>query len=105
MTTFFRALLTSELETIFDNAPLAPNALAHGRVQEAYLRATASGSSSQGSGSSGSQENRRVPEKDDDCPICYETMYNVALNKLTFCDQCGNALHNECFQQCMSAHH
>ncbi|KAJ7673593.1 hypothetical protein B0H17DRAFT_1161807 [Mycena rosella] len=35
-----KALLTTELETIFENAPLAPNALAHPRICEAYARAT-----------------------------------------------------------------
>jgi hypothetical protein len=29
-----------------------------------------------------------------------ETMGGVEPKKLTFCDECGNALHTECFQQC-----
>ena len=48
---------------------------------------------------------KRVPEEGDDCPICYESMYNVDAKKLIFCDVCGNALHTECFQQCTSYDH
>src|SRR6266545_2662370 len=35
----FRALLTSELEQIFAEARLAPNAHAHARIREVYARA------------------------------------------------------------------
>lgn len=45
------------------------------------------------------QKNKRIPKEDDDCPICYESMFKVDVKSLTFCVQCGNALHNECFQQ------
>ncbi|KAI0274748.1 hypothetical protein BC834DRAFT_9703 [Gloeopeniophorella convolvens] len=92
-----KALLSSELQSIFKAAPLAPNALAHDRVREAYARAT--GRPDQLGSSSSSSTNRRIPGPEDDCPICYETMHRVAENKLEFCKECGNALHMECFQQ------
>ncbi|KAH8099574.1 hypothetical protein BXZ70DRAFT_894818 [Cristinia sonorae] len=94
-----KALLTSELEEIFANAPLAPAALANARVRDAYAKAT---------GKSGSQNiaaegKKRIPEKDDDCPVCYETLFEVKESKMTFCDTCGNGLHKECFQQWVKA--
>ncbi|KAI0320361.1 hypothetical protein OF83DRAFT_1053226 [Amylostereum chailletii] len=91
-----KALLTSELETVFAKAPLAPNALAHARVREAYARATGK---TPAASSSKDTEKRRLPGPDDDCPICYEGMHGLDTKKLTFCDQCGNGLHTECFQQ------
>ncbi|KAH9946354.1 uncharacterized protein BXZ73DRAFT_95853 [Epithele typhae] len=56
-----KALLTSELEEIFANAPAAPGATAHARVREAYANATGKqvGSTSQDAGK------RRMPAKDD----------------------------------------
>ncbi|KAF8621325.1 hypothetical protein AX15_007863 [Amanita polypyramis BW_CC] len=95
-----KALLSSELEEIFGQAPLAPNCVAHQQVREALAR-------SKGQepvlGSSSSQTlKKRLPTEDDNCPICYETMYEVPENALYFCDVCGNALHNECWKQCES---
>ena len=46
--------------------------------------------------------NKRIPGPDDDCPICYDGMHGVAEASLVFCEECGNALHKECFQQCES---
>ncbi|KAI8989640.1 hypothetical protein BD414DRAFT_438713 [Trametes punicea] len=90
-----KALLTSELEDIFSHAPRAPAAVAHDRIRSAYARATGKevASAAQQSGK------RRLPGEDDDCPICYENMYGVAEEFLTFCQECGNGLHLECFQQ------
>ncbi|KAH9952030.1 hypothetical protein B0H21DRAFT_10402 [Amylocystis lapponica] len=90
-----KALLTSELEDIFSHAPLAPNAVAHERVRDAYARATGKAVSKAAS----AKQNKRVPGPEDDCPICYENMHGVNENTLTFCDECGNGLHKECFQQ------
>ncbi|KAI0067800.1 hypothetical protein BV25DRAFT_1819238 [Artomyces pyxidatus] len=89
-----KALLTSELETIFADAPPAPNAVANARVRDAYARATGKAPAA-----SSSSSKKRIPGADDDCPICYEGMAGVAEKKLTFCEECGNALHTECFQQ------
>ena len=92
-----RALLTSELEAIFAQAPNAPNALANRRVVEAFNQATGQASSSN---TAETPKNRRMPGADDDCPVCYESMHDVDVKTLTFCKECGNALHNECFRQC-----
>ncbi|KAJ7452852.1 hypothetical protein FB451DRAFT_676023 [Mycena latifolia] len=92
-----KALLTSELETIFENAPLAPNALAHPRIREAYARAT--GKAPAPSTPESSAPKKRLPGEDDDCPICYDKMHGAAPGALTFCETCGNAVHGECFAQ------
>ncbi|KAL1944646.1 hypothetical protein VTO73DRAFT_3076 [Trametes versicolor] len=90
-----KALLTSELEEIFAEAPQAPAAIAHERIRNAYALATGKAIPS------GSQKGgkKRLPEKEDDCPICYENMHGVAETLLSFCEECGNGLHKECFQQ------
>jgi len=92
-----KALLSSELEEIFRGAPRAPNDVADERVRHAYANATGQASSSQPSSADGAK--KRVPKEGDDCPICYESMHNVADHTLTYCNSCGNALHKECFQQ------
>ena len=102
-----RALLSSELEAIFANAPVAPNSLSHARVQTAYAKAmgrtkAAAEEESQVEKDDGGK--KRIPEEGDDCPICYDSMHNVDIKILTFCDECGNALHAECFQQCTFCH-
>lgn len=94
-----RALLTSELAEIFAHAPLAPNSVAHARVREAYNKAMGKETSMV---DKSDNSKKRIPGLEDECPICYETMYKVDIKKLSFCDECGNGLHNECFQQCMS---
>ncbi|KAF7335749.1 hypothetical protein MVEN_02230600 [Mycena venus] len=97
---FLRALLTSELESIFENAPLAPNALAHPRIREAYARATGktqTPSTPEPEVAAGPK--KRIPGEDDDCPICYDNMYGATEASLTFCEECGNAVHGVCFAQ------
>ncbi|KAF8707331.1 hypothetical protein AX14_013607 [Amanita brunnescens Koide BX004] len=89
-----KALLHSELEEIFAQAPLAPNCVAQQHVREALAKAMG-----QDTGSSSSSNKKRLPTEDDNCPICYETMYGVAENALNFCETCGNALHDECWKQ------
>ncbi|EJD02122.1 uncharacterized protein FOMMEDRAFT_86698 [Fomitiporia mediterranea MF3/22] len=89
-----KALLTSELEEIFRNAPTAPNAMANARIREAYERAAGKKASS-----SEALQNRRVPSEEDDCPVCYENMHGAKETSLVWCEACGNALHKECFQQ------
>ncbi|KAJ2923755.1 hypothetical protein H1R20_g13336, partial [Candolleomyces eurysporus] len=74
ITSFTRALLTSELETIFANAPAAPNAVTNRRVQEVYARATGKASEP---ASATPDSKKKMPEEEDDCPICYETMYQA----------------------------
>ncbi|KAJ3548010.1 hypothetical protein NMY22_g1441 [Coprinellus aureogranulatus] len=91
-----KALLTSELEEIFANAPAAPNAVTNRRVQEAYARATGKANATPVAEPS---SKKRMPQEEDDCPICYESMFKVAEAKLAFCEECGNALHSGCFAQ------
>ncbi|KAF8801681.1 hypothetical protein BYT27DRAFT_7235662 [Phlegmacium glaucopus] len=93
-----KALLTSELETIFAQAPLAPNSIAHAHIREAHARATGKAPAISVVEDAGSK-NKRIPGPDDDCPICYDGMHGVAETLLVFCEECGNALHKECFQQ------
>ncbi|PFH45786.1 hypothetical protein AMATHDRAFT_157849 [Amanita thiersii Skay4041] len=89
-----KALLSTEVEEIFAQAPLAPNSVAHSHVREAHARAI-----SQYTGPSSQSVKKRFPTKDDDCPICYENMHGIPENGLKFCDACGNALHDECWKQ------
>ncbi|KAI9445094.1 hypothetical protein H4582DRAFT_883725 [Lactarius indigo] len=89
-----KALLTGELESIFTNAPLAPGVLAHDGVRNAYASATGKNQTA-----TSSSTKRRVPGPEDDCSICYESMHGESEGRLTFCEECGNALHSECFEQ------
>ncbi|KAL5490068.1 hypothetical protein ACEPAI_4901 [Sanghuangporus weigelae] len=89
-----KALLTSELEEVFRNAPPAPNVMAAAQIRDAYNQATRKASSG-----SSSKQNRRMPSADDSCAICYECMEDANGSSLTWCETCGNALHKECFQQ------
>ncbi|PCH37651.1 hypothetical protein WOLCODRAFT_113901 [Wolfiporia cocos MD-104 SS10] len=90
-----KALLTPELEDVFVHAPPSPAAVTNTRVRDAYAKATGRAPS----GSSGAQGKKRVPGPEDDCPICYENMNGAREATLTFCEECGNGLHKECFQQ------
>jgi len=89
-----KALLASELQSIFGNAPQAPNALAHDNIRKAYARAMGKAPEL-----TPSDSRRRIPGPEDSCPICYESMHGVSQDKLVFCEECGNALHTECFGQ------
>ncbi|KAN0125069.1 hypothetical protein V8E52_001621, partial [Russula decolorans] len=89
-----KALLASELQSIFANARQAPNDLAHDNVREAYERAMGKAPEL-----TPSDSRRRIPGPEDSCPICYECMHGVSQDKLVFCEECGNALHTECFGQ------
>ncbi|KIK07088.1 hypothetical protein K443DRAFT_673661 [Laccaria amethystina LaAM-08-1] len=96
-----KGLLTSELETIFARAPLAPNDVTNPRVREAYDRALGrpSTSTAPAAAPESSAGKKRIPGPEDDCPVCYDGMEGVAEASLVFCDECGNALHQECFAQ------
>jgi len=98
-THYSRALLTNELESVFTKAPEAPNSVTNPRVREAFLRATGQIVESSTAATS---NKKRIPGEEDDCPICYDTMYQITEAALTFCEECGNALHKECYIQCMS---
>ncbi|KAJ3566893.1 hypothetical protein NP233_g6707 [Leucocoprinus birnbaumii] len=91
-----KALITSELESVFAAAPEAPNSVTNPRVRDAFLRATGQVAETS---SAATSNKKRIPGEEDDCPICYDTMYQVAEKSLAFCEECGNALHKECFTQ------
>ncbi|KAG2019600.1 hypothetical protein CC2G_005023 [Coprinopsis cinerea AmutBmut pab1-1] len=92
-----KALLTDELQEIFDNAPAAPNAgVTNARVQEAYLRSIGRAPSQP---ASSQQSKKKTPEEGDDCPICYDTMYRASEAQLVWCEECGNAVHKGCWGQ------
>jgi len=96
-----KALLASELENIFTSAPAAPNAVSNAHIQAAYTRAVGRPDEAErlDSKAEEAKDQRRMPEEGDDCPVCYESMHDVDIKTLTFCEKCGNALHMECFQQ------
>ncbi|KAG6911411.1 hypothetical protein DXG01_016508 [Tephrocybe rancida] len=96
-----KALLTTELETIFAEAPLAPNSLANPRIRDAHARAT--GKAPATTAAAETSNKKRIPGPDDDCPICYDGMHGVNETSLTFCEDCGNALHKQCFEQWRSS--
>jgi hypothetical protein len=96
-----RALLTSELQEIFAHAPPAPNSVVNQRVRDAYARAT--GKASATAEEANPMKKRRAPGLEDDCPICYEGMHGADEKTLIWCETCANAVHKECFTQCM--HH
>lgn len=82
-----RALLTCELQTIFDIAKPNPTVIAPQDIRDAYGVAT------------GSKSKLKTPEKsqakhkkpDDDCAICYEAMEGEEAQLeaiLVWCDTC-----------------
>ena len=93
----FSGLLSSELESIFNNAPTAPRASAK-HIQDAYDRATGKVKKQAESSTTAN----KMPEEGDDCAICYDGMHGQAASALVWCRVCKNALHKECFNQCMS---
>ncbi|KIK52731.1 hypothetical protein GYMLUDRAFT_233301 [Collybiopsis luxurians FD-317 M1] len=106
-----KALLTSELSEIFTNAPPPPQLrgsfIANERVVGAWRKATGRESTSTDATSSAapSDDPRRVPASEDDCPICYDKMNGNGLDLkgldelLEWCDECHNAVHKECWTQ------
>jgi len=102
-----KALLTSELQEIFDNAPAAPHAVQHSVLAKAWERVTGSPSKEskpQSVPDTVPEEcevaptgKRLMPEEDDSCPVCYENIYGEDVNKFTFCtESCGKPIHREC---------
>ncbi|KAI8921619.1 hypothetical protein BC831DRAFT_476341 [Entophlyctis helioformis] len=101
---FQRALLSSELEDLFANAPQAPTDMANVAVQ--MLFKTAHGEAVEDDTSAVAQQDdgyvKQRPisaDAPDDCAICYESMTaaDQAAGKLDWCRaQCGNSYHKEC---------
>ncbi|KAG8895771.1 hypothetical protein FRC00_006945 [Tulasnella sp. 408] len=92
-----RALISSELQEIFDNARPNPASVASQRVREAYGEITGTSSSQGPSKPTQPPEGRRKFEEDDECAVCYETLKDVPDSDLVWCGTCKNALHKECF--------
>ncbi|KAH6886695.1 hypothetical protein BKA70DRAFT_1123082 [Coprinopsis sp. MPI-PUGE-AT-0042] len=90
-----KALLSTELSSIFTNAPLAPNAPTNPRMQAEYNKAVGKAVGS----STPQQSHKRMPDEGDDCPICYDSMHGVGEASLVWCEGCGNAVHKGCFTQ------
>lgn len=79
-------LLDSELEQIFDNAPLIPT--------DTVSKSDADPSE---------KSNRKPIESDSECPICYMEM-EANGEELVWCKAaCGNNMHKSCFDQWAAA--
>lgn len=66
-----KALLTSELVSIFSQAPRAPLDVATERLRSLYKVAT--GQEAPAEGGSGGSVEKRLPEEGDSCPVCCES--------------------------------
>ncbi|ETV75632.1 hypothetical protein, variant 1 [Aphanomyces astaci] len=93
---FQKALLTSELQEIFETASQAdPTAVANARVVTHYRAALASGASP-GTPDLGGVQQKSLEAAD--CPICFEALDDG--RPVVWCkEQCGNNIHSECFGQ------
>jgi len=96
-----QALLSSELKTIFDNAPKDPTAtvLASLDARQKYAQIT---------GDKVEDMNINVVERKsangEDCPICYEAMHET--EQLVYCkSSCGKVVHKGCFEQWSKQQH
>lgn len=92
-----KALISAELQEIFDNAPPNPANVVSQRLKEAYGDIAGTSSSQGPSKSAQPPEGRRKFEEDDECAVCYETLKDVPDSDLVWCGTCKNALHKECY--------
>lgn len=91
-----RCLLTNELKEIFANARPDP-ATSNSTLRSAYLKATYGIKEENKEESNKEVEKRRIPQKGDLCPICYEEFEEGMMDDLIFCQaSCGNPLHKKC---------
>ncbi|KAG5179073.1 hypothetical protein JKP88DRAFT_327812 [Tribonema minus] len=95
------ALLQSELQEIFENAPpSAADVLANQRVRKEFEKL--SGKVADGEAAEEEQKGGRAIEADDECPICFEGLLPepgsaVPGRPLVCCNGgCGKSLHKEC---------
>ncbi|RHY88558.1 hypothetical protein DYB37_005763 [Aphanomyces astaci] len=93
---FQKALLTSELQEIFETASQAdPTAVANARVVTHYRAALASGASADTLDLGGVQQKSLDAA---DCPICFEALDDG--RPVVWCkEQCGNNIHSELHNQ------
>lgn len=89
-----KALLNSELSSIFKLYRGLTGVVADSMVVEKYLELT----------SNERPKKRKIVEQkqiDGDCPICYEKMLDT--EKIVYCKySCGNSVHLECFNKWMN---
>jgi len=92
-----KALLTTELQDIFYQAPKDPKGVyASKQVRDKYNEIM--GRDVENTKPEESQIKQKVPGPDDLCPICYENM--TTEEALVYCKTgCGNSLHQDCFSQ------
>ncbi|KAJ3913212.1 hypothetical protein F5877DRAFT_52783 [Lentinula edodes] len=108
-----KALLSDELSEIFSAAPPPPQLrgsfIANKTVVGAWREATGRAPVTTTSTGSVSDDPRRIPVSEDDCPICYDKMNAEELDLkglekiLEWCNECHNAVHKECWTQCKQA--
>ncbi|EEB95025.1 hypothetical protein MPER_06069 [Moniliophthora perniciosa FA553] len=88
---FQKALVSYELEEIFNSAPPPPQL----RAIKASERAIGTWKAATG---------RRLPTPEDECGICYTTLHSASMadiqeyeETLEWCKTCHNAVHKECW--------
>lgn len=87
-----RAYLTSEVRNILANASVTDQTvLASSRIRQKYTEVKYGGTP----GGSSQQSKQRPVE--GDCPICCEDLGGG--EKVVFCDECGNNIHQVCFDK------
>ena len=90
-----KALISSELQYIFANARPDPT-YTNPSLQSAYLKAISS-NKMKDEGDTKINDNCRIPQKGDVCPVCYEEFAEGISKDLVFCEEsCGNPLHKKC---------
>lgn len=88
----------NELREIFQNSP-DPAAMATAKVRKAYAQATGMGGEDDEDEKAAENDGRRHITEEDDCPVCYDSLFGVANNLLEWCTGCGNSLHKACLTQ------
>ncbi|THU75865.1 hypothetical protein K435DRAFT_905794 [Dendrothele bispora CBS 962.96] len=90
-----KALLPSELASIFSSAPAPPQL--RQQLRNIHTNESVVGAGREKTGR-GPKDSRRIPEAEDDCPICYDKMNENKLEKvLDWCVVCRNTVHKECW--------
>ncbi|KAF8830080.1 hypothetical protein HHX47_DHR2000669 [Lentinula edodes] len=99
--------IKNELSEIFSAAPPPPQLrgsfIANKTVVGAWREAT--GRAPVTTTTQVSDDPRRIPVSEDDCPICYDKMNAEELDLkglekiLEWCNECHNAVHKECWTQ------
>ncbi|PWN33658.1 uncharacterized protein FA14DRAFT_114598, partial [Meira miltonrushii] len=95
-TWYQKALLPSELQDIFASARPDPTH-SNPSLQSAYLKAVSGSKKEDEEEDTKAEGKRRIPQKGDVCPVCYEEFAEGISKDLVFCEEsCGNPLHKKC---------